>query len=98
MKAKFKLEFAPRFERRLKALERQDQIRILREAQILAENPYAGRRLKGRWEGTYSLRAGVYRIIYIVAIPATNFERSRAKHVNEQLLVTRITPDSRGFS
>lgn len=40
MKAKFRLEFAPRFERRLKALERQDQIRILREAQILAENPY----------------------------------------------------------
>ena len=67
MKAKFKLEFALRFERRLKALERQDQIRILREAQILAENPYAGRRLKGRWEGTYSLRAGVYRIIYTVS-------------------------------
>ena len=67
MKAKFKLEFAPRFERRLKALERQDQIRILREAQILVENPYAGRRLKGRWEGTYSLRAGVYRIIYTVS-------------------------------
>ena len=67
MKAKFKLEFAPRFERRLKALERQDQIRILREAQILAENPYAGRRLKGRWEGTYPLRAGVYRIIYTVS-------------------------------
>jgi len=67
LKAKFKLEFALRFERRLKALERQDQIRILREAQILAENPYAGRRLKGRWEGTYSLRAGVYRIIYTVS-------------------------------
>ena len=36
MKAKFKLEFAPWFERRLKALERRDRIRILREAQILA--------------------------------------------------------------
>jgi mRNA-degrading endonuclease RelE of RelBE toxin-antitoxin system len=52
LKAKFKLEFAPRFERRFKALDRQNQIRILREAQILAENPHAGRRLKGQWEGT----------------------------------------------
>ena len=66
-KAKFKLEFAPRFERRFKALDRQNQIRILREAQILAENPHAGRRLNGQWEGTYSLRVGVYRIIYTVS-------------------------------
>ncbi len=67
MRAKFRLEFAPRFERRLKAIDRRNQIRILREAQILAENPYAGRPLKGQWEGTYSLRIGVYRVIYTVS-------------------------------
>lgn len=66
MKTKFRLEFAPRFERRLKDLDRQTQARILREVQILAEKPYAGKPLRGPWEGTLSLRIGTYRIIYLV--------------------------------
>lgn len=65
MKAKFRLEFAPRFGRKLRGLDQQTQIRILRETQILKENPHAGKPLKGRWEGTYSLRVGDYRIIYL---------------------------------
>lgn len=67
MKAKFRLEFAPRFSRRLRDLDQQTQIRILRDVQMLKENPYAGKVLKGRWEGTHSLRIGEYRVIYLVS-------------------------------
>ena len=72
MKAKFRLEFAPRFGRRLRDLDQQTQIRILRELQILKENPYAGKALKGRWEGTYSLRIGDYRVIYTISKDMVN--------------------------
>lgn len=67
MKAKFKLEFAPRFGRRFRGLDSQTQTGILRGVQILKENPYAGKLLKGRWEGTYSMRIGHYRIIYLIS-------------------------------
>lgn len=67
MKAKFRLEFAPRFGRRLKDLDRQTQIRILREVHVLEENPHAGKLLRGQWEGKYSLTIGRYRVIYLVS-------------------------------
>jgi mRNA-degrading endonuclease RelE of RelBE toxin-antitoxin system len=44
----------------------------LREVQILGENPYAGKVLKGRWEGTYSLRIGDYRVIYMISKDMVN--------------------------
>jgi len=72
LKAKFRLEFAPRFGRRLRDLDQQTQVRILREVQILGENPYAGKVLKGRWEGTYSLRIGDYRVIYMISKDMVN--------------------------
>ncbi len=72
MKAKFRLEFAPRFSSRLRDLDQQTQIRILRDVQILKENQYAGKVLKGRWEGTYSLRIGDYRVIYLISKDMVN--------------------------
>jgi mRNA interferase RelE/StbE len=66
LKAKFKLEFTPRFERRFRSLDRQTQVRILRELQILTENPYAGKMLRGEWKSVYSLRIGEYRVLYLV--------------------------------
>jgi mRNA interferase RelE/StbE len=67
LRTKFRLEFAPRFERRLKNLDRQSQIRILREVQVLKVDPHAGKPLRGRWEGTRSLRIGPYRVIYMAS-------------------------------
>ena len=32
----------------------------------LRKNPYSGKRLKGRFQDCYSLRVGVYRIIYTI--------------------------------
>jgi len=67
LKAEFRLEFAPRFSRRLRDLDQHTQLRILRDVQIIKQNPYAGKVLKGRWEGSYSFRIGDYRVIYLVS-------------------------------
>ena len=66
MKAKFKLEFTPRFERRFTSLDRQTQVRVLHELKILTENPYAGKALRAEWKSVYSLRVGDYRVLYFV--------------------------------
>jgi mRNA-degrading endonuclease RelE of RelBE toxin-antitoxin system len=55
LKAKLKLEFTPRFERRLRRLDRETQVRILRELQVLTENPYAGKMLRDQWKSVYPL-------------------------------------------
>ena len=51
MSKKYKLLFTREFLRRLKKLDRQVQIRILREIKILEENPFSGKQLRGRLSG-----------------------------------------------
>ena len=64
MKTRFRIGFAPSFQRRIRALDREVQIRILRGVDILKTNPYAGKPLRGEMRGVYSLRIGDYRILY----------------------------------
>ena len=66
MRARFKLELTPRFERRFRSLDRQIQSRILKELWALAENPYTGKMLRGTWKDVLSLRVGDYRVLYLV--------------------------------
>jgi len=64
LRAKLEVRFTPRFLKGIKALDREVQVRILREVNILKANPYAGKPLRGEWKGVYSLRVGDYRILY----------------------------------
>ena len=64
MKPKFEIRFAPQFLRRIKALDKEAQIRVLREIKVLKTNPYAGKPLHGEWKGVRSLRMGNYRVLY----------------------------------
>jgi len=64
MSKRYKLIFTNEFLRRLKELDKQIQIRVLKEVRILEENPFAGKRLRGNLSGLLSLRTGDYRIIY----------------------------------
>jgi len=67
MKRKSKLLFTREFLRKLKRLDRQTQIRILRQIKVLETKPVSGKRLIGRLHGLFSLRVGEYRVIYEVA-------------------------------
>jgi mRNA-degrading endonuclease RelE of RelBE toxin-antitoxin system len=64
MKKRFELVFTREFLKRLGDLDKQTQIRILRELKILEEQPSAGKRLVGRLSRLMSFRVGEYRVIY----------------------------------
>lgn len=64
LKTKFEVEFTPRFLKRIKVLDREVQVLILRKVTVLKANPYAGKPLRGEWKGVYSLRVGNYRVLY----------------------------------
>jgi len=51
MSKKFELVFTREFLRRLRGLNKQTQVRILRELKILEEKPLIGKRLTGRLSG-----------------------------------------------
>ncbi|MBX5321698.1 MAG: hypothetical protein QHH12_07420 [Candidatus Bathyarchaeota archaeon] len=59
MKAKFEVRFTPRFLKNIKALDKEVQVRIIREINILKTDPYVGKPLRGEWKGIYSLRIGI---------------------------------------
>ena len=48
------------------ALPKKDRQRIIAAFEILRENPFAGKRLEGKYEGAWSLRVWPYRIIYTI--------------------------------
>ena len=41
-------------------------LRFITAINSLKENPFAGKRLKGKLKGDYSLRVGDYRVIYTI--------------------------------
>jgi len=64
MKKKYELLFTREFLRKVRKLDRQVQIRILREIKVLENDPFRGKRLFGRLSGLFSFRAGEFRVIY----------------------------------
>jgi mRNA interferase RelE/StbE len=67
MKKNFEFIFAREFLKRLKRIDRQAQIRILRELKILEVKPFASKQLAGRLSELKSFRVGDYRVIYQVS-------------------------------
>lgn len=51
-------------QKQYKRLPKTQRAKILKKLLGLKENPKAGKKLKGEWEGIYSLRAWPYRILY----------------------------------
>lgn len=49
-----------------KRLPKKELLKIQQRLALLETNPYLGKKLEGRFTGTYSLRAWPYRILYII--------------------------------
>ena len=62
----YQLRLKPSAQKQLDKLEQRDRLRV--EAMVIAirENPFAGKKLKGEYEGSYTVRAWPIRIIYDV--------------------------------
>jgi len=63
---KYQIVLPKRIEKKLNKIERKHYERILSVLEILSNNPYLGKKLKGELKDYYSYRAWSYRIIYEV--------------------------------
>lgn len=59
-----RVEYSETARKQLKRLPRDKQIKVLQKIEKLKNDPYAGKKLKGEFEGLRSLKAWPYRIIY----------------------------------
>ena len=59
-----KVEYSDTAQKQLKKLPRNKQIKVLEKIEKLKNDPYAGKNLKGEFEGLRSLKVWPYRIIY----------------------------------
>ena len=65
----YKIEFSHLAAGELEKIYRADRklyFRFIQAIEPLKENPYLGKRLKGKLLGDYSLRVGDYRVIYTI--------------------------------
>jgi mRNA interferase RelE/StbE len=66
LKKTYEIRATPKFSKGIKTLEQKTQSKIIQEISILKTNPYAGKPLHGDWKGVYSLRIGIYRVLYLI--------------------------------
>lgn len=59
-----RVEYSETARKQLKRLPRDKQIKVLQKIEKLKNDPYAGKKLKGEFEGLRSLKTWPYRIIY----------------------------------
>ena len=60
----YRLETTRRFEKDFRKLATDLKQRIDKQVRTLETQPYSGKRLRGEFEGSYSLRLADYRVIY----------------------------------
>ena len=58
------IEYSDTAQKQLRKLPKPERIKVLKKIQLLKEDPYAGKKLMGVFEGLRSLKAWPYRIIY----------------------------------
>lgn len=62
----YEIIFAPAFKRDLKNLDNETKERLAAALERLATEPYLGKGLTGSLKGLFSLRIGIYRLLYSI--------------------------------
>ncbi|MCU0652892.1 MAG: type II toxin-antitoxin system RelE/ParE family toxin [Candidatus Pacebacteria bacterium] len=62
----YQLRLKPSAEKELNKLPQKDYCRALAAFSVIANDPYAGKKLEGKRAGQYSMRIWPYRIIYSI--------------------------------
>ena len=63
---RYQIKFKPRAQKELQKIPQKDKNRILTSIVGLTQDPFIGKKLKGDYEGYYSIRVWPYRIIYSI--------------------------------
>ena len=61
----YKTEFTRESKKNLSSIPKEYQIAVINSLKGLSKDPLKGKPLGGRFKGQYSLRVGVYRVVYI---------------------------------
>ncbi|HUS60372.1 MAG TPA: type II toxin-antitoxin system RelE/ParE family toxin [Nevskiaceae bacterium] len=59
-----RVEYSDTARKQLKKLPKTKQIKVLKKIEKLKNDPYAGKKLKGEFEGLRSLKVWPYRVVY----------------------------------
>jgi addiction module RelE/StbE family toxin len=62
-----KIEYAEKAAEQFEKLPKSEQKKAKRKIEILAQNPYAGKKLTGEFDRFHAVRAWPYRIIYHIS-------------------------------
>lgn len=60
------VEVNKKAKKEIERLPTKDRQRVLKALQVLRENPFAGKKLEGEYEGAWTLRVWPYRILYVI--------------------------------
>ncbi len=59
-----RVEYSPKASKFLKKTQKSDRAKIIKKIELLAQEPYIGKKLRGEFEGLRTLRAWPFRIVY----------------------------------
>ena len=62
----YKTEFTRESKKNLSSIPKEYQIAVINSLKGLSNDPLKGKPLGGKFKGQYSLRVGVYRVVYII--------------------------------
>ncbi len=62
----YRIEIKNKAKKDIVSLPKREQERVMAAINVLRENPFAGKKLVGEYEGARSLRVWPYRIIYVI--------------------------------
>ena len=62
----YTVEIKKKAMKEINALSKKEQLRVVAALDILRENPFAGKKLEGKYAGAWSLRVWPYRILYVI--------------------------------
>lgn len=62
----YRVEVKKRAKKEIAALPKKEQQRVVAAFDVLRENPFAGKKMQGEYEGAWSLRVWPYRILYTI--------------------------------
>ena len=60
------VEIKKKAQKEIDALPKKEQERVVAALDLLSANPFAGKKLQGRYAGAWTLRVWPYRIIYTI--------------------------------
>lgn len=75
-----KISYSKKAAEQFRKLPKREQKKAKRKIEVLAQNPYAGKKLTGEFENFHAIRAWPYRIIYHISAKTQSIDIAQIEH------------------